>query len=43
MLAAKSDLRIRTEERLAKLDDLEKINKKLRQSKRRRERMKLAE
>ena len=39
--AAERDLRILTEERQAKLDDLERINEELRQSERRRERMKL--
>ena len=41
MRAAERDLRILTEERQAKLDDLERINEELRQSERRRERMRL--
>ena len=43
MQAAENDLRIHTDERQAKLDDLERINEELRQSERRRERMRLKE
>ena len=43
MRAAERDLRILTEERQAKLDDLERINEELRQSERRREKMRLEE
>ena len=43
MQAAERDLRILIEERKAKLDDLESINWELRQSERRRERMRLEE
>ena len=43
MRAAERDLRILTEERQAKLDDLESINDELRQSERRRKRMRLEE
>ena len=41
--ATERDLRILTDERQAKLDDLERINEELRQSERRRERMRLEE
>ena len=41
--ATERDLRILTDERQAKLDDLERINEELRQSERRRERMGLEE
>ena len=43
MRAAERDLRKLTEERKAKLDDLERINEELRQSERQRERIRLAE
>ena len=43
MRTAEKDLRILTKERQAKLDDLERVNEELRQSKRRRERMRLEE
>ena len=43
MRAPERDLKILTEERQAKLDDLERINEELRQSERRRERMRLEE
>ena len=43
MRAEERDLRILTEERQAKLDDLERTNEELRQSERRRERIRLEE
>ena len=43
MRAEERNLRILTEERQAKLDDLERINEEIRQSERRREKMRLEE
>ena len=43
MRTAQRDLKILTKERQAKLNDLKKINEELRQSERRRERMRLEE
>ena len=43
MRATERDLRILTDERQAKFDDLKRINEELRQSERRRERMRLEE